>query len=614
MKKIILSTLLPVLAVIFLGSCKTDSQPHSFALADSVFLLDGRPFQIISGELHYLRIPRTYWKDRLLKAKAMGLNTVSIYTMWNAHEPRDGEWDFTGRQDVRRFIKLAQEVGLYVIFRPGPYVCAEWDFGGYPWWLLKDEDIKVRTADPAFMKASKDYIMHMGEQVADLQIANGGPIIMVQVENEYGSFGDDKAYEREIAKYMKEAGFTVPFFTADGGWALENAALKGILPGLNGISNPVKLKELVNKFHGGKGPYFVPEFYPGWLDHWGEEFQRVPTDSVVKDVKRLLDAGVSVNLYMWHGGTNFGFTAGANYTKERPIQPDLTSYDYDAPLSEAGVPTDKYMALRKLILNYLPEGTEVPDVPAPPKFISIDDIQLTKAATLFDNLPQPVENEQLLTMEELDQGYGYVLYRTTLEQGGNGTLHIDGLRDFAQIFINGKRVGTLNRMFAEKELRIEAPAGAQLDILVENMGRINYGRGLMFNRKGIIGSVQFKGDTLNSWSMFSLPFKDTEWINFKENNEDITTPAMYKGTFELTQTGDTFLDMRDWGKGIVFVNGYNLGRYYEIGPQQTLYLPGPWLKEGENTIVIFEQLENGKQTISTIDHPILDGLNLAAKK
>lgn len=612
MNKLFIYTLFLALFAACTGSVDSVDEKHSFTLGDSVFLLDGKPIQIIAGELHYCRIPRPYWKDRLFKAKAMGLNAVGIYCMWNVHEPRDNQWDFTGRQDVRHFVELADSLGLYVILRPGPYVCAEWDYGGLPWWLLKNDTIKVRSDDPAFMKASKDYILRMGEALADLQVTNGGPIILVQVENEYGSFGSDVEYEKELAQYYKEAGFTVPFFTADGAAEsyYKDGAVPGILPGGNGSPDPVEFKQLVNKYHGGKGPYFIPEFYPGWLDHWGEEFQIVKTDEIIDDIKEILDAGISMNIYMWHGGTNFAFMSGANYTQAHPIQPDLTSYDYDAPLSEAGVPTDKYMALRKLILDYLPEGKEIPEVPAPPEFISIDEIQLNQAAALLENLPEPVKNEELMTMEELDQGYGYVLYRTTLQQGGKGTLHIDGLRDYAQVFIEGKRVGTINRRLAEKELEINAQAGAQMGILVENMGRINYGSGMNYNRKGIIGSVRFMGDTLRGWAMFRLPFNDTEWIQFSKNKGEIAGPVMYKGTFDLEKVGDTFLDMRDWGKGIVFVNGHNLGRYWEIGPQQTLYLPGCWLKEKGNTIVVYEQLENGKKTISSLDHPILQQLSL----
>lgn len=597
--------------ILFLaGHRPAQAQEHTFALGDSVFLLDHKPFQIISGEMHYVRIPEAYWKDRLHKAKAMGLNTVAIYSMWNMHEPEPGKWVFSGNEDVVKFVKLAQEEGLWVILRPGPYVCAEWEFGGFPWWLLREKDMKVRSRDPRFMKASHDYLMALGKQLAPLQITHGGPIIMVQVENEYGSFGNDTTYERQIAHDLRDAGFTVPYFTADGDWLFKNAALPGILPGANGEGDPAKLKQLVNEYHGGKGPYFVPELYPGWLDHWGHPFQKVSVDRVVKETKRLLDAGVSINFYMWHGGTNFAFMSGANYDKKEPIQPDITSYDYDAPLSEAGVPTEKYKALRQLILNYLSadQKAAVPPVPAAPDFISIPDISLNQSAVLFNNLPKPVHANKPVNMEALNQGYGYVLYRTTLAQGGDGLLTIHGLRDYAEIFVNGKRVGILNRMYNQDSLQITAPANARLDILVENLGRINYGREMVNNLKGITGTVTFNGRELSGWDMFSLPMKDTKGFRFTKGNTAQAGPALYKGTFSLQKTGDTFLDMSQWGKGIVFVNGHNLGRYWSLGPQQTLYLPGCWLKTGNNEIVIFEQLGKGKASVSAINHPILDQL------
>lgn len=586
------------------------AQKHTFALGDSVFLLDHKPYQIISGEMHYVRIPEAYWKDRLHKAKAMGLNTVAVYCMWNMHEAEKGKWNFSGNEDVAKFVKLAQEEGLWVILRPGPYVCAEWEFGGYPWWLLKEKDIKVRSSDPRFMKAAREYLLQLGRQMAPLQITQGGPILMVQVENEYGSFGNDTAYERQIAHDLRDAGFDVPFFTADGDWLFQNAALPGILPGANGEGNPEKLKKLVNEFHGGKGPYFVPELYPGWLDHWGDKFQQVSTDRVIKETKALLDAGVSINFYMWHGGTNFAFMNGANYSKTQPIQPDITSYDYDAPLSEAGVPTEKYRALRKLIMQYLPEQQrqQVPPVPEAPKFISISDIKLTKAAALFDHLPKPVHGQDPLNMEALNQGYGYVLYRTKVAEPHSGLLKVNGLRDYAEVFVDGKRVAILNRMYGLDSVEISLPSGSRLDVLVENLGRINYGHEMIHNLKGITGNVTIDGKELKGWDMYGFPFKNTTAIHFTANHSKIDAPVIYQGTFQLNKTGDTFLDMRDWGKGIVFVNGHNLGRYWKIGPQQTLYLPGCWLKKGSNTITVFEQLEGGKKSISAIDHPILDQL------
>lgn len=612
MLKKILFGLLMVVAADMIYPGKTAAQRHTFALGDSVFLLDHRPFQIISGEIHYVRVPDAYWKDRLEKARAMGLNTVTIYCMWNMHEPERGKWDFKGNEDVARFVREAQKSGLWVILRPGPYVCAEWDFGGYPWWLLKDKGIQVRSRDPRFMKAAKEYLIQLGKQLAPLQITHGGPILMVQVENEYGSFGNDTTYERMIAHDLRDAGFDVPFFTADGDWLFKNAALPGILPGANGETNPANLKKMVDEFHDGKGPYFVPELYPGWLDHWGHEFVKVPTGQVLRETKGLLDAGYSFNYYMFTGGTNFGFMAGANYTREEPIQPDITSYDYDAPLSEAGVCTPKYFAIRQLLMDHMTpaERAEVPPVPAQPKFISISDIPLIQSAGLFNNLPKPVQSNQPMNMESLNQGYGYVLYRTTLKKGGSGLLKINGLRDYAEVYINGKRAGILNRMHNQDSLEINVPAGARLDILVENLGRINYGHEMIHNRKGIIGEVSFNDQELTGWENYSMPFKNTDYIRFGPNNRNTNAPVIYKGTFNLKNPESTFLDMANWGKGIAFVNGHNLGRYWHIGPQQTLYVPGCWLKRGKNEIIIFEQLTGGKTSVSAIDHPILDQLEM----
>ena len=590
------------------------AQRHSFQLSDSVFLLDHKPFQILSGELHYTRIPEAYWADRLHKAKAMGLNTVAVYCMWNAHEPEPGKWVFSGNEDVARFIRLAASEGLWVILRPGPYVCAEWEFGGFPWWLLRDSAMVVRSQDARFMARARQYLLELGKQLSGLQVTHGGPIIMVQVENEYGSYGKDTVYERRIAHDLRDAGFDVPFYTADGDWLFANAALPGILPAANGEGDPAKLKRLVNQYHGGKGPYFVSELYPGWLDHWGEPFQRVPASRVVTETRRLLEAGVSINFYMWHGGTNFGFMNGANYSRTRPLQPDITSYDYDAPLSEAGVMTGKYLALRELLTHYQHRGAKIPRLPAQPVFMKIDSIALTRATDLGALLHTPLvtrvtRGEDPLSMEALGQGYGYTLYRTTLPRGGEGILKITGLRDYARLFVGGRPAGILNRMHGTDSVEIAARAGDTLDILVENLGRINYGKELPMGHKGITGAVSFGGQTLHGWTMYSLPFRTIPGLaEGKPLPAAAGMPTLYQGSFRLSRTGDTFLDMRRWGKGIVFVNGHNLGRFWQIGPQQTLYVPGCWLKQGENTIAVWD-LDGGAHTrISSLDHPILDEL------
>lgn len=592
-------------------SLQAQNVRHRFALADSVFLLDGKPFQIISGELHYERIPEAYWKDRLLKAKAMGLNTVAVYCFWNMHEPEPGRFDFKGNQDVARFVRLAQQAGLWVILRPGPYVCAEWEFGGYPWWLLKDPHMTVRSSYPPFMKAARKYLDALGRELAPLQVTHGGPILMVQVENEYGSFGKDTSYERDIAHMLRGAGFDVPLFTADGDWLFKNAALPGVLPGANGETSVTRLRQQVNAFHSGVGPYFIPEYYPGWLDHWGEPFVRVAAKDFLHNVDTLLGCGVSISFYMFHGGTNFGFMNGANYTRQHPIQPDITSYDYDAPLSESGQLTDKYWALRRVIEKHLLPGTVLPKPPAPTPQIRIPAVSWQGEAPLESLLGRPVHSQSPLSMEALNQGYGWVLYRTSLPVRYPSLLHIDSLRDYALVYVDGRFQGSLDRRLNQDSLKLQNLSGKRMDILVENMGRINYGPELLDNHKGILGAVRLGSRILEHWACYSLPMTHPQTFTFRHPVRSATAPVLLNGSFRLETPGDTYLDMSRWGKGQVWVNGHNLGRYWCIGPQQTLYLPGCWLHKGLNRIEVFEELKAPHDLkLQGLDHPILDQLHM----
>ena len=578
----------------------------TFTIGDSDFLLDGKPLLIKAGEMHPSRVPHQYWADRLRMIHAMGLNTVSIYVFWNVHEPREGEFNFAGDADIAEFVRLAQKEGLWVILRPGPYCCAEWEFGGYPWWLLKDHDMKVRSQDPKFLAAAATYMKKLGEQLAPLQITHGGPIIMVQVENEYGSFGDDHVYMQKILDLDRAAGFDVPFFTADGGGnMMAGGHLPEALPGLNGGSGPGIMKE-VGKYRP-NGPWFVPEFYPGWLDHWGEPHAKVGINGLVRETEWDLTNKVSFCYYMIYGGTSFGFMNGANYGGR--FQPQPTSYDYDSPIDEMGRPTKKYFALRDVLAKHLAPGETLPEVPATTPVIEIPKIELTESASLFDNLGTPVKSEKPLSFEDLDQGYGYVLYRTKISGPVDATLKIKELRDYAVVCVDGKRVAVLDRRHKQDatELKITGTS-ATLDILVENGGRINYGGQLRDNRKGITESVTLGDRELTGWEMYKFPFTDVSSLKFQAA-ATANAPAVHRGTFELSQPGDTFLDLRGWGKGIVLVNGHNLGRYWYIGPQQTLYCPGVWLKQGRNEIVVFEQLKDDVHSLAGIKTPILDQLN-----
>ena len=615
MKKIILLWFLIITGT---GFVTAQQQSHTFAIANGNFIYDGKPLLIHSGEMHYPRVPKEYWRHRMQMMKAMGLNAIATYVFWNYHNTAPGIWDFkTGNHDLTAFIRMAQEEGLFVILRPGPYVCAEWEFGGYPWWLQNNKELAIRTNQP-FLDSCKVYIQKLAEQVKGLQITHGGPIIMVQIENEFGSYmaqrtdipkEQHRGYYLSIMKMLKEAGFDAPLFTSDGSWLFDNGAIAGVLPTANGENNINNLKTTVDKHYPG-GPYMVAEFYPGWLDHWAEPFVRTPSDQVTGQVEQYLKNGISFNIYMVHGGTNFGFTSGANYTDEHAIQPDITSYDYDAPISESGWATPKYMALREVMKKYV--NYPVPEIPKQIPVITLPDIILNKSINLFEwkKFIKPVISDTPLTFEQLNQGSGYLLYSKHFNQPTQGKLSIPGLRDYALVYVNGKKIGELNRMNNHFEMDVNIPFDGRLDILVENMGRINYGSEIPNNKKGIISPVKINDfEITGGWQIYKLPMDKMPEITTSATPSKVGQPTIYSGIFTVQKTGDLFLDMRGWGKGIVFVNGINLGRYWKVGPQQALYLPGCWLKEGKNEVVVFEQQNDNIQTaLKTIDKPILDEL------
>ena len=603
---------------------------HTFEVKDGNFVYDSQPIQILSGEMHYLRIPHQYWKHRFEMLKAMGLNTVTTYVFWNAHEVEPGKWDFEGDRNLAEFVRMAGEEGMHVILRPGPYACAEWEFGGYPWWLQKVDGLVLRSDNEQFLKYTEAYINRLYEEIGDLQITNGGPIIMVQAENEFGSYvmqrpdvpmEDHRRYNGKIKDQLVSAGFNIPFFTSDGTWLFDGGSIEGALPTANGENNIESLKKAVNEYHDGKGPYMVAEFYPGWLAHWNEPHPNIEATTIARQTEEYLKNGVSFNYYMAHGGTNFGFNSGANYDKNHDIQPDLTSYDYDAPISEAGWRTPKFDSIRNVIAKYV--DYEIPNVPDALPIIEIPSIKLTRITDVFGYLSRqkPVQNTKPLSFEDLNQGSGYVLYSRKFNQPISGTLDVSGLRDFAVVYIDGEKIGELNRYDKNYTLDVNIPFNSTLEILVENMGRINYGVEIVNNKKGIISPVTINDISIEgNWEMFPLPMNECPVLdNFPKKTVLTNTPAnakklqdkpiIYQGTFTLDNVGDTFLKMDDWGKGIVFINGINLGRYWNVGPQQTLYLPGVWLKEGVNEIVIFEQLNESSNTeIGSQKTPVLTQL------
>jgi beta-galactosidase len=583
---------------------------HTFDIAGGNFLLDGKPFQIISGEMHFARIPREYWHQRLRMARAMGLNTIATYVFWNVHEPEEGKYNFSGNADVAAFVEAAREEGLWVLLRPSPYACAEWEFGGYPWWLLNHPDCTVRSRDPEFLEMSRKYFTELGNQLAPLQITRGGPIIMVQLENEYGSYGKDKEYLATNRRIIRDAGFDVNLYTCDGPSQMTDGYLPGILPAVNGLDDVPEVKKLINSHNDGKGPYFIAEWYPGWFDSWGLAHHTEKASEYAPVLDSVLANGCSINLYMAHGGTTRGFMNGANCDRRQPYLPQTCSYDYDAPIDEAGNATPKFYAFREVIKKHLRSGDVLPDVPVKAPVVTIPSITLAETASLFRNLKNPARSMRPLSFEDLGQGYGYVLYRTFLNGPRSGVLALTQLRDYACVFVNGKRAAVLDRRLGQDSAEISFPAGSDtLDLLLENGGRINYGPFLNDNRKGITGRVTLGGSELHDWEMYRLPFDNPGDNNFREG-EKPSGPVLRRGTFNLGETGDVWLEMSSWGKGSVWLNGHHLGRYWDIGPTQTIYVPAPWLRKGKNEIFVFELLKPEQNMLRGLDAPILDRLTV----
>ena len=560
------------------------------------FYLDGKAFKIISGAFHYFRTVPQYWRDRMEKWKAMGGNTVETYIPWNLHESQKGEFCFEGMLDVVKFIRTAQELGLYVIIRPSPYICAEWEFGGLPAWLLAEDGMKLRVSYPPFLKYVEDYYKVLLPMLTPYQVDQGGPVILMQVENEYGYYANDKAYMEAIRRMMRENGVTVPLVTSDGPFPenLNGGRLPGVLPTGNfGSRTEERFKALAEYTQG--GPLMCTEFWVGWFDHWGNGGHMTGNlEESVKDLDKMLELG-HVNIYMFEGGTNFGFMNGSNYYEE--LTPDVTSYDYDGVLTEDGQITEKYLRYREVIGKY----TELPRMEFTTPICRRDygTLKVQDKVSLFsvlEDISRPVFSPFPQSMERLGQSYGYILYHTTLDTEENvGKLRLWGAGDRANILVDHKPLITLydRELLREHEVdcpweqEVRNPHGPCMDILVENMGRVNFGPRMEHQRKGIDQCVQINGHMHNNWDQYPLPLDNVEKVDFsKEYLEN--TPAFYRFTFQAEETGDTFLDFEGWGKGCAFVNGFHIGRFWEIGPQKRLYIPGPLLKAGENEIILFE--------------------------
>lgn len=584
-----------------------DGRAHRFAFGKRTFLLDGRAFQIRSGEMHPIRIPAEYWTQRIRMAKAMGLNTVAIYIMWNALEQEPGVFDLeSGNRDFVRFIKLCQQEGMWVYLRPGPYVCAEWDFGGLPPYLLREPDIRVRDKDdPRYMKAVARYMDAVAPRIAPLMAARGGPILMVQVENEYASFGGDLAYLEKIQAMWRERGIEGPFSISDGLATIQKQKtyLPGAALGLDGDTDFAAAQAIA-----GELPVWVGEGYPGWLTHWGDKaFQR---GDYVATLKKLMAERRSFNLYVVHGGTNFGFGAGANADADYgKFEPAITSYDYGAPIDERGAATADYRQFRQIIGEHL--SRPLPEVPAPPPAMRFAKIELKPYASLWDNLtpgPKSIEDGPRANELLFHQDHGMVLYRQMSKQ--SGALAIDGVRDYATVFRAGRYLGYLSRvrkpgLSETQQVTLpapQAPDGDIIDILVDSFGHVGYGQA-MADRKGIVGEIRLDGQVQRQWAVHGFPLDAAYLAGLHPLTQPPERPAVFfMGTLALEQTADTYIDMSAWDKGYVWVNGHLLGRHWRIGPQQRLFCPASWLKVGENEVLVFDMHRTAAATIEGFEH------------
>ncbi|WEF33878.1 beta-galactosidase [Pseudoduganella chitinolytica] len=583
-----------------------------FAIGERDFLLDGKPLQIRCGELHFARVPPEYWRHRLQAIKAMGLNTVCAYLFWNFHEWREGEFDWRGQRDAAAFCRIAQEEGLWVILRPGPYACAEWEMGGLPWWLLKQPgEAFLRTRAPAFVLPARRWLAEVGRVLGPLQITQGGPILMVQVENEYGFFGEDLDYLRTMRQAVLDAGFDVPLFQCNP----TNAVAKTHIPELFSVANfgsdpraGFAALEAVQQ-----GPLMCGEYYSGWFDTWGAPHRRGEATKAVADIETMLAANGSFSLYMAHGGTTFGLWGGC----DRPFRPDTTSYDYDAPIGEAGWIGTKFEAYRTGIARHLAAGETLPPPPARNAVTTVAPFMLDECAPVLANLPrQAIEAVSPRPIEEYDISRGIVVYRVTLPAGPAAELEAAKVRDLAWVSLDGKPVGTLDTR--HRRFKVALPARTQpatLEILLYTIARVNFGVEI-HDRKGLHGPV-----TLRARGGAALPVEQWE-IRAIDFDADGKLPplayaparprekraAFWRGGFIVATPADTFLDMSDWGQGIVWINGRCLGRYWSIGPTQTMYLPGPWLRAGRNEVVVLDLTGPRQPRLAGLATPVLDRL------
>lgn len=594
---------------------------HTFEIRDQ-FLLDGEPFRILSGAVHYFRVHPSDWHHSLYNLKAMGFNTVETYVPWNLHEPRPGEFDFSGALSIARFLDEAAELGLWAIVRPSPFICAEWEFGGMPAWLLEDRSMRPRSRDPRFLECVARYYDALMPTLVDRQVTHGGNVIMMQVENEYGSYCEDKEYLRAIRDLMTSRGVDVPLCTSDGPWRgclragtlIDDDVLATGNFGSRAAENFAQLKAF-HEEHGKNWPLMCMEFWDGWFNRWGENVIRRDAQDLADSVRELLELGGSISLYMFHGGTNFGFMNGCSARHTHDLH-QVTSYNYDAPLDEEGNPTEKWYKLRDVVRDLFPGNWTADPLVKTAVSVPAEKIELKARTGLFENLSAldsaPVRSLYPQCMEDMGQSYGYVLYRTQVERDTAEPERIrviDG-RDRAQVFVNGVPVATQYQEHIGEDIRYALPEPTnRLDVLVENMGRVNYGHRLLADtqRKGIRTGVCVDLHFVLDWEAWRLSLEDVSAIDYSAGWE-AGTPSFSRFEFTLDEPADTYIDTTGFGKGVAFVNGANVGRYWEIGPIATLYVPHGMTRAGVNELVLFETEGTVSDTISLRSAPLIHHL------
>lgn len=584
---------------------------HRLTIDPDGFHLDGAPFRFIAGAIHYFRVPRAYWRDRLLKLKACGFNTVETYVAWNMHQPTPDQFVYDDMLDLSAYLSLVKELGLYAIVRPGPYICSEWDFGGLPWWLLKDDSVQLRCMNKPYLEAVDRFMDDLIPRLLPQLSTHGGPVLMMQVENEYGSYGDDTEYLAYLRDGMIRRGVDVPLFTSDGptdfmltGGTLDGCHKTGNF-GSHAQEQFAKLRE-----HQQDGPLMCCEYWNGWFDHWEDKHHSRTPEEAAQVLDDILSCGASVSAYMFHGGTNFGFMNGANCL-HNGYEPTVNSYDDDAPVNEYGGLTRKYFLFRDVVAKYAPiPEVELPEV----RQRRYGEVKLTQSADLLDladTLARPVSLTLPLPMEKLDQGYGFILYRTHVRGPREEMpLILEGLHDRAQVFVNGKLAGVCYRNDAEPKVKLSIPAeGIDLAVLVENMGRVNYGP-YMRDAKGITGAIRLGQTFLYHWEALPLPLNNLDKVDFGGMKPFEGRPQLLRGVFTVEgQPEDTFVRLDGFGKGVIFLNGQPLSRYWEIGPQRTAYLPAPFLRQGENELIVLELEKRESDTVLLTDTCDLTGEN-----